>query len=67
MTNMASKIFQKIACMLGVMHNANVRHIESLMHKVVSLWFIKVSLIKLIQEFIVVVGGGISYVRWEVL
>ena len=28
--------------------------------------FIKVSLIKFIQEFIVVVGGVISYIRWEV-
>ena len=44
------------------------------------MWFIKASLIKFIQEFIVVVGGGIlvvgggilvvgggiSYIRWEV-
>ena len=28
--------------------------------------FIKVSLIKFIQELIVVVGGVISYIRWEV-
>ena len=37
MTNMASEIFQKITCTLGVMYNVNVRHIESLMHMVVSL------------------------------
>ena len=29
--------------------------------------FIKFSLIKFIREFILVVGGGISYIRWEVL
>ena len=66
MTNMALEIFQKITCTLGVMYNVNVRHIESLMHMVALLRFIKVSLIKFIQEFIVVVGGGISYIRWEI-
>ena len=48
------------------MCNVKVRHIESLMHMVVSPRFIKVSLIKFIQEFIVVIGGGISYILWEV-
>ena len=31
------------------------------------MWFIKVSLIKFIQKFIVVVGGSISYIPWEVI
>ena len=37
MTNMASEIFQKITCTIGVMYNVNVRHYGSMMHMVVSL------------------------------
>ena len=65
MTNMTSEIFQKITCTLGVMYNVNLRHIESLMHMVVSLAVYK-SFFKFIQEFIVVAGGGVSYIHWEV-
>ena len=68
MKNIASKIFQKITCTLGVKYNANARHmhIDSLIYMVVFLAVYKVSLIKFLQEFIVVVGGGISYINWEV-
>ena len=61
MTKIALEIFQVITCTLGVMYNVNVRHTESLM------LIKKVSLIKFIYEFLVVVGGGISYISWEVL
>ena len=68
MAKTALEISQVITCSLGVTYNVNVRHTKSLM-----LWirwspmrFIKVSLIKFIQEFIVVVSGVISYIRWEV-
>ena len=61
MTKIALEISQVITCTLGVMYNVNVRHTESLM------LIKKVSLIKFIYEFLVVVGGGISYISWEVL
>ena len=60
-TKTALEIFQVITCTLGVMYNVNVRHAESL------ILLQKVSLIKFIYEFLVVVGGGISYISWEVL
>ena len=57
-----------ITCSLGVTYNVNVRHTKSLMFWIrwSPMQFIKVSLIKFIQEFIVVVSGVISYIRWEV-
>ena len=59
-TKKALEIFQVITCTLGVTHNVNVRHIESLMtNRWSPLPFIKASLIMFIQGFIVVVGGGI--------
>ena len=59
-TKISLEIFQVITCTLGVTYNVNVRHIESLIiNVVISLAVYKVSLIKFIQEFIVVVGGGI--------
>ena len=69
MTNMASEIFQKITCMLGVMYNVIVVYISNYWCWLwwYPLWFIKVSLIKFIQKFIVVVGGSTSYIPWEVI
>ena len=64
---MASEIFQKITCTLKVMYNLNVRHIESLMLNMVgSPAVYKRFFVKFIQEFIVVFGGRISYIRWKV-
>ena len=69
MTNMASEIFQKITCMLGVMYNVIVVHISNYWCWIwwSPLRFIKVSLIQFIQKLIVVVGGSISYIRREVI
>ena len=61
MTIIALEIFQVITCTIGVTYNVNVRHAESLM------LFKKVSLIKFISEFLIVIGGSISYISWEVL
>ena len=67
-TKIASEIFQVITWRLEVTYNVNLRPTGSLMiDMVVPLPLIKVSLIKFIQEFIVVAGGGISYIHREVL
>ena len=55
----ALEIFQVITCTLGVTYNVNVRHTESLMKNLVVLLAVYKSFFKFIQEFIVVVGGGI--------
>ena len=47
--------------------DVNVRHTELLMINVVVFLAVCKSLIKFIQKFIVVVGGGISYICREVL
>ena len=59
----------KITCMLGVMYNVIVVYISNYWCWLwwYPLWFIKVSLIKFIQKFIVVVGGSTSYIPWEVI
>ena len=68
MTKMALEIVQVITYTLGGVHNVNVRHNNSLMlNMLVSIVVYKSFLIKFILEFIVVVGGGILYIRWEVL
>ena len=62
MTKIAFEIFQVITCTFGVTYNVNVRDTESLMiNMVVSLAVYK-HFFKFIQEFIVVVGDGISYI-----
>ena len=58
-TKVALEIFQVITCTLGVTYNVNVRHTESLMKNLVVSLAVYKSFFKFIQEFIVVVGGGI--------
>ena len=61
MTKMVLKVFQTITCTLGVTYNVNVRHTKSV-SMVVSLAVYKIFFIKLIQEFIAIVGGGILHI-----
>ena len=67
-TKIALEVFQVITCTLGETYKENVRHTEPLiLNLAISLAVYKSSLITFIQLFTVVVGDGISCIRWEVL